>query len=174
MSLIYNILYGYETSEMVLNPMFKSTSPSKFWGRRWNTVVHQCLKNGMYKPARRYTASKTLAMFATFAVSGLIHEYVNFVMFANGDTAYRFSWKQMIFFGWNGVLIALEYRLGHRGLCQWLVRHLPRLVITALVLGAALPLAHLFTGDWIHHGFFNAVYLSEPVLVCFNNGAATK
>lgn len=164
-SLIYNILYGYETEEIVLNPMFKSTTPSEFWGRRWNTLVHKGLKNGVYKPTRRYTSSRMLAVFAAFAVSGIIHEYVNFVMFLGGGS-YHFSWKQMLFFGWNGVLIAFEYCIGHWSIFNWMNRNLPQIVITMLVLCAALPLAHLFTGDWIRHGYFDAMYIAEPVVVC--------
>lgn len=162
--LLYNIFYGYETDEVVLNPMFKSTSPSEFWGRRWNTLVHTCLKNGVYKPTRKYTSSKVAAAFAAFAVSGIIHEYVNLVMFAN--SIYSFSWKQMVFFGWNGVLVTLEYRIGHWRIFNWMTCNLPQIVITALVMCAALPLAHLFTGDWILHGYFDAVYLAEPILIC--------
>ena len=29
---------------MMLNPIFESASPSDFWGRRWNLVVHGLLK----------------------------------------------------------------------------------------------------------------------------------
>ena len=69
---------------------------------------------------------------------------------------YRFAWKQMVFFGWNGVLILLEYHIGHWAVFRWMSHNLPQLVVTALVLCCALPLAHLFTGDWIKHGFFDA------------------
>ena len=165
-SLVYNIIYGYQTYEIVLNPMFKSTSPSEFWGKRWNTLVHLGLKSGVYKPTRRHTSSKTLAVLAAFAISGLIHEYVNFVMFGNDRGEYRFKYKQMIFFGWNAVLIALEYSCGKWRIFQWMSQHLPQFVITALVLTCALPLAHLFTGDWVKHGYFDAVYIAEPILVC--------
>jgi len=106
-SLVYNIIYGYQTYEIVLNPMFKSTSPSEFWGKRWNTLVHLGLKSGVYKPTRRHTSSKTLAVLAAFAISGLIHEYVNFVMFGNDRGEDQFKCK-----GWNAVLIALEYSCG--------------------------------------------------------------
>ena len=146
--------------------MFKSTSPSEFWGKRWNTLVHLGLKHGVYKPTRRHTSSKTLAALAAFAISGLIHEYVNFVMFGNDRGEYQFTYKQMIFFGWNAVLIALEYSCGKWRIFQWMSQHLPQFVITALVLTCALPLAHLFTGDWVKHGYFDAVYLAEPILVC--------
>eukprot|EP00531_Pseudo-nitzschia_arenysensis_P002286 CAMPEP_0116115152 /NCGR_PEP_ID=MMETSP0329-20121206/354_1 /TAXON_ID=697910 /ORGANISM="Pseudo-nitzschia arenysensis, Strain B593" /LENGTH=308 /DNA_ID=CAMNT_0003608565 /DNA_START=107 /DNA_END=1033 /DNA_ORIENTATION=+ len=175
-SLIYNLLYGVQTYEVVLNPMLKSKSPTDFWGRRWNMLVHKGLKNGVYKPTRKHTSSKLWAVVATFVVSGIIHEYVNYVMFLgkwgnSGGTEdapidYRFQWKQMIFFGWNGILILLEYTIGHWRIFQWLSKTLPPIATTALVLCCALPLAHLFTGDWIKIGYFDSVFLAEPIIVC--------
>jgi len=177
-SLIYNLFYGVQTYEIVLNPMLKSTSPSDFWGRRWNMLVHKGLKNGVYKPTRKHTSSKIWAVLSTFVVSGIIHEYVNYVMFfgkwgSNNEdttlTSYEFRWKQMIFFGWNGILILLEYTIGQWEIFQWLSRNLPPIVTTLLVLCCALPLAHLFTGDWIKGGYFDSVFMAEPIIVCRQN-----
>ena len=173
-STLYNICYGFETYEIVLNPMLKSSSPSEFWGRRWNLLVHKGLKNGVYKPARKYTSSRIACVIATFVVSGIIHEYVNFVMFndygssssSSNILVYRFTWKQILFFGWNGILITLEYSIGHWAIFKWMTQNLPQIVLTAFVLCSALPLSHLFTGDWIRHGYFDAVYLAEPIIVC--------
>ncbi len=167
-STIYNLLYGFETYEVVQNPMFKSKSVSEFWGRRWNMLVHKGLKNGVYKPTRKRTSSKVLGAMATFVVSGIIHEYVNFVLFAhlNDLHHHQFSWNQMKFFGWNGVLLALEYGIGHWAIFKWISRNLPQFFVTALILSCALPLAHLFTGEYIQHGWFDAVYLAEFVVVC--------
>ncbi len=174
-SLIYNLLYRVQTYEVVLNPMLKSKSPTDFWGRRWNMLVHKGLKNGIYKPTRKHTSSKLWAVVATFVVSGIIHEYVNYVMFIgkwgnrgieDAPMDYRFQWKQMIFFGWNGILILLEYTIGHWGIFQWLSKSLPPIAKTGLVLCCALPLAHLFTGDWIKIGYFDSVFLAEPIIVC--------
>eukprot|EP00593_Proboscia_inermis_P014635 CAMPEP_0171326040 /NCGR_PEP_ID=MMETSP0816-20121228/117192_1 /TAXON_ID=420281 /ORGANISM="Proboscia inermis, Strain CCAP1064/1" /LENGTH=75 /DNA_ID=CAMNT_0011825381 /DNA_START=450 /DNA_END=677 /DNA_ORIENTATION=+ len=72
----------------------------------------------------------------------------------------------MIFFGWNGILVGLEYLIGHWTIFQWMSQTLPPIVLTALVLCSALPLAHLFTGYWIKHGYFDAIYLAEPIVVC--------
>mmetsp|Transcript_9582 Transcript_9582/g.18814 ORF Transcript_9582/g.18814 Transcript_9582/m.18814 type:complete len:329 (-) Transcript_9582:153-1139(-) len=183
-AILYNIFHGVETDEMVLNPMLKSKSPSDFWGRRWNTIVHRGLKNGVYKPTRKRTSSKVAAVFASFVVSGIIHEYINFVMFhdhgsnsisnsigTNDNTntmiPYKFRWKQMLFFGWNGILIALEYGIGHWDIFKWMSQNLPQIVVASLVICSALPLAHLFTGDWIVHGYFDRVYLAEPVIQCY-------
>lgn len=37
-------LCGVQQEPIMLNPIFESTSPSDFWGRRWNMVVHGMLK----------------------------------------------------------------------------------------------------------------------------------
>ena len=146
--------------------MFKSTSPSEFWGKRWNLLVHRGLKNGVYKPVRRRSLSRVKAVMAAFIVSGIIHEYVNLILFA--DRAYEFKWKQMIFVGWNGVLILLEYIVGQWTLFQWIKKNFPQCIVTALVLSSALPLAHLFLGDWIRCGYFSAVSLAEPIVMCID------
>lgn len=63
--------------------------------------------------------------------------YDSILLFDRG--LYHFKWKQMLFFGWNGILIALEYSCGHWHIFEWMTQHLPQFVITALVLCAALP-----------------------------------
>jgi len=222
-SLLYSLCWGYECYEMVLNPMFKSTSVSDFWGKRWNLLVHRGLKNGIYKPIllRRHhqhhditttcsnqilsssslssspplsLSDKIVASGATFLVSGIIHEYVMLIMVSFGNHSnqytqhdqhqhqhqhdqqlYRFTWKQILFFGWNGILIALEYvycfcrsnctttlRLRRQGLRL----RVPKIIVTAFVLYSALPVAHLFTGDYIRYGFFDAVSVAEPIINC--------
>ena len=75
-----DLAYGYERDKIVINPMFKSRSPSDFWGRRRNTIVHHGLKNGAYKPVSKFTNTRTMSVLASFVVSGVIHEYVNLVL----------------------------------------------------------------------------------------------
>jgi len=88
---------GVEQIPMMLNPVFESSSPSDFWGRRWNLVgetffhfifqfhsvcltiifleVHGVLKRGVHKPVRaKY--SRLTATVATFFASGIFHEWV--------------------------------------------------------------------------------------------------
>ena len=161
---MFNLAYGYETNEVVINPMFKSRSPSDFWGRRWNTIVHRGLKNGAYKPVRKFTNSRTMSVLAAFVVSGIIHEYVNLVLYY--EKGISFEWKQMLFFGWNGALILLEYCFGSSLLFQWIGKNVHPYLVTFLVISSALPLAHLFTGDWIKGGYFDAVLQAEPAFIC--------
>ena len=209
-SLLYSICWDCEVYQMVRNPMFSSTSISEFWGQRWNMVVHNGLKHGIYKPIRSYTTStsntaiintkysKYIAAFVTFLVSGLIHEYVNLVIFHNKESSshhqypsssYQFQWKQILFFGWNGILIILEYWIFNQTnnndnnntngkntsslfavvldrIVQFTQRYLPSLVVTACVLYLALPIAHLFTESYIQYGFFDDIYIAEPVIMC--------
>jgi hypothetical protein len=37
-------LGGVQANEVMHNPIFTSNSPSDFWGRKWNSVVHGVLK----------------------------------------------------------------------------------------------------------------------------------
>jgi hypothetical protein len=56
------------------NPMFLSKSPSDFWSRRWNLLIHRVLKGGVYKPIRKHFKSAALASIAAFMASGAFHE----------------------------------------------------------------------------------------------------
>lgn len=156
-SLMYNILYGYQTVEVVMNPILNSSSPSDFWGRRWNVLIHRGLKNGIYKPMRfHFGASPYIAVLATFVGSGLLHEYINFVLFSSLGTL------NIIFFGWNGFLIVSQYVVGHWHIFQWLSKKLPHFIVSILVVLTAVPLGHLFTGDWIKAGYFDHVNMGLP------------
>jgi hypothetical protein len=89
------------------DPLLKSTSPSDFWGKRWNSLVQTCLKNGVFKVSDVYSRRKRLAIccprlttrdyllfqpiykhfskpagvMATFLASGLLHEWLVLVIF---------------------------------------------------------------------------------------------
>ena len=163
-SLLYSLASGYETEDVVQSPMTKSQSTSEFWGRRWNNAVHKGLKNGVYKPVRYLTNSNLMGVIAAFVMSGIIHEYVNLVIFSR--TGIEFKWKYMIFFGYNAFLLFVEYTFGSLEIVQKIISKIPKPLITALVLSMALPIAHLFTGDWIVHGYFDAVMYAEPTILC--------
>ena len=40
--------FGMQQGPFMLNPIFESSSPSDFWGRRWNLVVHGLLKRYVF------------------------------------------------------------------------------------------------------------------------------
>jgi Membrane bound O-acyl transferase family len=156
-------------------PLFCATSPSDFWGRRWNSLVHHVLKEGMYKPVRAATGSPAAATLATFCYSGLLHEYVWYLLFfethqerAEGDacqTCYHPAFgKHLIFFGWNAVLLLLEASSLGRVCGATLQQNLPAAIVSHLVVLAALPVGHLFTEDLLQSGYFTQLQLSFPML----------
>mmetsp|Transcript_20238 Transcript_20238/g.29701 ORF Transcript_20238/g.29701 Transcript_20238/m.29701 type:complete len:378 (-) Transcript_20238:50-1183(-) len=172
LSVIYNVLYGVQTGKVVLNPMLKSESPSHFWGRRWNMTVHTGLKGGIYKPMRTNGYSKVVAVLVTFLGSGLLHEYVIYILLQGHEStipSIRYG-KNIIFFGWNGILVMTESILSSNSSFQkswWMgrIRLLPPAFVTALVILSALPVAHLFIDDWIQVGYFSHVQVGMPLLV---------
>merc|ERR1712125_164276 len=74
-------LAGVATVDPMHAPLFLSTSLRDFWGRRWNLVAHRFLKRSFFLPfVRGGCASKHIGAFLTFAMSGLFHEYLWFVI----------------------------------------------------------------------------------------------
>lgn len=163
-------------------PMFFSDCPSDFWGRRWNNLIHVGLKRGVYKPVRRKTGNRILASVAAFCVSGIYHEYVWLLLFyattaqanegistttddgACCPSCYCDTWfgKQLLFFGWNGVLIASEYLVGNQ--VSPLTKHLPSLLRSHLVVLLSLPVGHLFTADMTKSGYFEGLQQALPII----------
>ena len=43
-SALVQLVGGFQCEHVVDNPMFQSSSPSDFWGRRWNRLIHVGLK----------------------------------------------------------------------------------------------------------------------------------
>jgi len=38
------VLFGKQAETVMEDPMLESTSPSEFWGERWNKLIHGVLK----------------------------------------------------------------------------------------------------------------------------------
>jgi hypothetical protein len=157
-------LKGYYTSPVFLNPLFTSRSPSEFWGRKWNLIIHKILKHGAYRPARQLFAGPEAAVVLTFVVSGLVHDYTWSLMFyqhehtrdADGRCVDCFTpilFKLTAFFAWNGAVMLLERPLGP--VFQKYTRRLPTVLVSTLVMLTALPVSHWYSGDWAKGGYFH-------------------
>ncbi len=48
---------------------------SEYW-RKWNFPIHSFLIRHVYYPLRRRQVNKVIAIFSTFIISALAHEYV--------------------------------------------------------------------------------------------------
>jgi hypothetical protein len=70
----------------------------------------------------------------------------------------------MLFFGWNGILIVLEYFVGTR--LAFLKAIFPRLVTGhhLIVILFVCPVAHLFLGDMTLSGYFKHFQVCLPLL----------
>ena len=172
---ITNIVAGFETKQVMSDALFKSTSPSQFWGERWNTLIHGVLKRGVYKPALRYLP-KAFAATIAFSCSGLFHEFILSAIFyahryerdANGECTlcYVPSYgRNLVFFLINAIIIAAEHKVGGASIFQWIKTNLPIPLVSLLVVGTALPFAHLFTADYILSDYFVHGNIGFPMIV---------
>lgn len=129
----------------------------------------------MFKPVRKFFP-KAIAIFATFIASGLLHEYVLAILTITHDdendenglchSCFRPKYGNHIaFFLWNGVVIILEHLLCNLHIFQWMKKVLPKSIITMLVIMTALPVAHLFTDEYVQSGFYSHYKIGFPMLI---------
>uniref|UniRef100_A0A7S4AI18 Wax synthase domain-containing protein n=1 Tax=Pseudo-nitzschia australis TaxID=44445 RepID=A0A7S4AI18_9STRA len=179
---LFTLLTGYEAEPVMDNPLMTCQSPSEFWGKRWNLLVHTVLKNGVYKPVRKACTSKTAAVIMTFLSSGIFHEWLLLMLFTNsnggGDpdnnsnenTNYQPNYGgTTVFFLWQALLIAFEFTLVGSKLFQRISRTVPRPLKTAFVVGTGIPLAHFFLEPYVRSNFFRHGAHGLPMIVRIPN-----
>lgn len=127
---------------------------------------------------RNVSSSKLLAALSTFIMSGLMHEYVWLLLFSP-NVHEREEWlnmgkdvlpfgKQVVFFGWNGILVMLEYIVVGSSvatLFTWVPKTVPTPIVGILVVLVALPVAHWYTGDMIAFGCFSHMQQGFPLII---------
>ncbi|ESW18539.1 hypothetical protein PHAVU_006G049700 [Phaseolus vulgaris] len=92
------------------NEPYLSTSLQDFWGRRWNLMVTGILRPAVFHPvysiSTRFVGPScafSSAVFATFVVSGLMHELIYYYLTRAPPT-----WEVTCFFVLHGVCTAAE------------------------------------------------------------------
>ena len=103
-------LGGLEADPVFRRPVLART-PAAFWGRRWNLVVHGFARRYVFLPVAR-RRGPALAVLATFAASGLMHEYL--VLAAVGVPDYRPGFM-LAFFVAQGVAVLAVAGAQRRG-----------------------------------------------------------
>ena len=131
------------------------------------------LKRGVYKPVRKYS-SKTIAALSTFIVSGILHEYILWLLSlpesSNTDSpvaypVYKQSFgNQFSFFAWNGMLMLLEYILINQTMTAQMKLSVPPIIKSMLVILMALPVSHWFTDEYIRSGVFSHYAVGFPII----------
>jgi hypothetical protein len=167
--LLTSLLSGISTVAVNDSPLTKATSPSDFWGNRWNKMVSSGLKRGIFVPLRMASFSRPTAALATFATSGLLHEYILIVMSTNtkdqqAAPLLKYG-SHLAFFLWNGTVLILEHLLKGRAVVTWVQTHFSAPIRTALVILTVLPVAMLFTEAYIDNGFYADYALGFPRLI---------
>jgi len=151
LALVTHLLTGLQTDRVNIYPLIASNSPSDFWGRRWNRIVHACLKGGAYKPVRSLTSSHTTGTAAAFIASGLFHEWALVGTMPNYDVVYG---PTTLFFVWQAGLLIVEVLTKDWYLWSLLGESVPQPFksLCLVVLGA--PLGHFFVEPYVHSDMF--------------------
>jgi hypothetical protein len=175
LGLMTSLISGMSTMEINHSPLTRSTSPSDFWGQRWDRIISSGLRRGVFRPVRQWGFSRPFAVLATFCASGILHEYVLVIMAIRGhrhntedgdDEPYAPAFgKQFCFFAWNAVVILLEHAVKGHSSIQWMQDNFPAPVRTALVLLTVLPIAFLFTDEYVACGFYSDISMGFPKVV---------
>ncbi|KAL3805867.1 hypothetical protein HJC23_007828 [Cyclotella cryptica] len=150
------IITGYKVLKSMRNPMLAAKSPSDFWGRRWNIIVHSVMKRGVYKAVRKYS-SPILASLLVFIASGLFHEWLVHAMLIYGRSVSSgsvFLGSNTAFFIWNFVVIMVERLLVRMKVVKSIGKTLPRPLSTLVIIMSSLPVAHWFGNPYLNGGFF--------------------
>ncbi|GAX22211.1 hypothetical protein FisN_19Lh276 [Fistulifera solaris] len=166
------VLTGYETQPVMRNPLFGSSRPSDFWGRRWNRLIHDCLKQGVYKPIRSLGGSHAVGVMGAFVASGAFHEWLLETAF---PTVAPVHGPTLVFFLWQVVLLMMEQQVEARWkMFSTLQKVLPRPLLSLLVIMLALPIGHLFLDSYIHSAFFEHGSLLLPMIRPVGTGLTGK
>ena len=200
LGLIMSLLSGLAMEDFSRSPLSQSTSPSDFWSYRWDRPVQDAIRRGCFQPLKTVAKMTPLgAAWTTFWISGLLHEYIMWIMSFRQPTLphqppYQpYVGSQWAFFIWNGIVLLLERWLMKQkkemtttkkdtktsqqplSVVFWLLdtiqQYLPQSCQTALVLLTVLPVAHWFTNEYIRSGFYSDAAWGFPlfVLVMENN-----
>ncbi|KAK9689408.1 hypothetical protein RND81_09G057500 [Saponaria officinalis] len=112
----YNKILEYITGVELCEPFdepYLSTSLQDFWGRRWNLLVSDVLRDTVYFPIRTFwkfyvgkRSAQGVATLGAFIVSGLMHELIFYYLTRASPT-----WEVTCFFVLHGVCLVMEVGL---------------------------------------------------------------
>ena len=175
LSLQFSLVSGWSTRKTSYSPLTASTSPSDFWGKRWNQMTGNALRRGVYQPLRNNGTSAKVAALATFVVSGLIHEYLLLLISLGPATAVRQEpyspsfGRNFVFFLWNGGLLIGEHLFSEHTAVLWIRRNLPKQCRALLVVAMSLPVGHYFSDEYVASGLFSDTAVGYPRIVYENS-----
>mmetsp|Transcript_18129 Transcript_18129/g.30282 ORF Transcript_18129/g.30282 Transcript_18129/m.30282 type:complete len:458 (-) Transcript_18129:370-1743(-) len=123
-------IFGCTPSVTFRDPLTRGTSPSDFWGRRWNLLVHRLFRRTIFQPLVLRGVPAAAAAALAFFVSGAFHEYAFFAAPAGRLNAPWLLGCNFGFFLVQAAIVALEKLLE-----KYLIPRLP----SSLLCAAASP-----------------------------------
>ncbi|KAL8139679.1 hypothetical protein V2J09_005700 [Rumex salicifolius] len=134
------------------NEPFLSTSLQDFWGKRWNLIASDILKQTVHSRIRsRFTPligkqrAKYVGIFATFLVSGIMHELMYYYI-----TRVNTKWEIIRYFVFNGVCLIFEIMLKTTVFDRWQLHRAISTLLTGGFLG--IVTARLFYPTLMRNG----------------------
>ena len=180
--------HGHHHHRLLRRSSYTVKESIDFWGRRWNKLTGPALRRGVHEPLRKcWNMNTHLAACLTFVGSGLLHEYVLYVLSQRrGEPNLPFTMSQrhmadntyvpnygnhFVFFAWCAMTL-----LGERLLGQYIGKVVPSSgpLRTVLVLSTTLPLAHLFTDEYVACSFYGDLSMGFPKLILEAEGSRTS
>ncbi|KAG7953904.1 hypothetical protein I3843_12G133700 [Carya illinoinensis] len=150
-------IFGFEL-EPQFNEPYLATSLQDFWGRRWNLMVTSILRPTVYNPTRRVSVcvvgprwASLPAVFATFLVSGLIHEVIYYYITRANPT-----WEVTWFFVLHGLCVVIEIVVKKAVKDRW---KLHRAISGPLTIGFVAV-----TGAWLFFPQILSSHLDDKII----------
>lgn len=171
------LLTGYKCEHVMENPMMLATSPSHFWGKCWNRLIHSVLKRGVYIPLRKHAVSRPWAAVGAFVASGLFHEWLLTFVFEplefekgpHGECELPRCYHAPLggstaFMLYNALFVVLEYGLGGTKPIAMFVKYVPTPLRTAALIMLGLLVVHWFCHAYTTSNFFDHGKIALPFI----------
>ncbi|EXB41562.1 hypothetical protein L484_013639 [Morus notabilis] len=107
---VFGTMVRYELVPLLNHPYF-ATSLQDFWGRRWNRMSSDILRQSVYDPTRDtlmgvigFGPAKVVAIITTLVVSGIMHEMVLYYITCGKKPTWEMAW----FFVLHGLCMVME------------------------------------------------------------------
>jgi len=137
------LVQGHDPIDGFDNPVFGSTNPREFWGKRWNLQVNAMLKKCVYKPLAAVGLGGPVATLASFGASAVFHEY----QFALSMHGYKVGTSSVFFLG-QGLLIVAQALLEATPLRK-VAKHVPLPIGVVFNITALSIVPDYFICNWI-------------------------
>jgi hypothetical protein len=171
------LLTGYKCEHVMENAIMTATSPSQFWGKRWNRLVHSVLKRGVYIPLRKHSVPRQWAAAGAFLASGIFHEWLLTFVFQplpfelgpNGECVFPLCYQPSLggstaFMLYNAFVIMIEYAVGGTKPVAMFVTHVPTPLRTVALIMLGLPVVHWFCDPYTISNFFDHAAICVPFI----------